>query len=206
VTRADEVVAAARVVLERDGVEGLTMRAVAAELHIKAPSLYKHVAGKAAIEAELVALALAEMGQALHGALTTTDGASAGPGARDRVATLLAAHRRHALAHPNLYRLATAGPLPRHQLPPGLDDWAGEPFLTVTGDPHRAQALWAYAHGMVILELDRRFPAGSELDVTWSAGASAFASSADLAGDDPPTRRSSGRGAQPAVVMPRTRR
>jgi hypothetical protein len=35
---------------------------------------------------------------------------------------------------------------------------------------------------MVILELDGRFPAGAELDVTWTAGASAFATSADLAG------------------------
>jgi len=182
VTRADEVVAAARVVLERDGVEGLTMQAVAAELHIKAPSLYKHVAGKGAIEVELVTLALAEMGQALHDALSRTDLAGAGPDARDQVATLLAAYRRHALARPNLYRLATAGPLPRHLLPPGLEDWAGEPFVTVTCDPHRAQALWAYAHGMVILELDGRFPAGAELDVTWTAGASAFATSADLAG------------------------
>jgi AcrR family transcriptional regulator len=182
VTRADEVVAAARVVLERDGAEGLTMQAVAAELHIKAPSLYKHVDGKRAIEIELVALALSEMGQALHDALAAAGAGGAGPRGRDRVATLLAAYRRHALAHPNLYRLATAGPLPRHQLPPGLEDWAGEPFLTVTGDAHRAQALWAYAHGMVVLELDGRFPAGSELDVTWSAGASAFAGRVDLAG------------------------
>jgi AcrR family transcriptional regulator len=182
VTRADEIVAAARVVLDRDGAEGLTMQAVAAELHIKAPSLYKHVDGKRAIEIELVALALSEMGQALHDALAATGARGAGTCARDRVATLLATYRGHALAHPNLYRLATAGPLPRHLLPPGLEDWAGEPFVTVTGDPHRAQALWAYAHGMVVLELDGRFPAGSELDITWSAGASAFAASADLAG------------------------
>jgi AcrR family transcriptional regulator len=182
VTRADEVVAAARVVLERDGADGLTMQAVASELGVKAPSLYKHVAGKGAIELELVALALAEIGQALHDALADPGPDAAGSGTPDRVATLMAAYRRHALAHPNLYRLATAGPRRRHLLPPGLEDWAGEPFLTVTGEPHRAQALWAYAHGMVILELDGRFPADSELDVTWWAGASAFGGSADPAG------------------------
>jgi AcrR family transcriptional regulator len=189
VTRADEVVAAARVVLERDGADGLTMEAVASELRIKAPSLYKHVAGKGAIELELVALALDEMGQALHDALADPGLGGAGPGSPDRVATLLAAYRRHALDHPDLYRLATAGPLPRHLLPPGLEDRAGEPFLTVTGEPHRAQALWAFAHGMVILELDGRFPADSQLDVTWRAGASAFAGSAHPAGGpEPPAR------------------
>jgi AcrR family transcriptional regulator len=170
--RAEEVVAAARAIVERDGVDGLTMRSVADEMQIKAPSLYKHVTGKGAIEIALVALALAEMGEALHAALARADG----DGDRERpVAALLAAYRRHALAHPNLYRLATAGRLARDQLPPGLEDWAGEPFATVTGDAHRAQALWSFAHGMVILELDGRFPDGSDLDTTWAEGASAFA-------------------------------
>ena len=163
--RADDVVAAARRVLDRDGQQGLTMRSVAEELHIKAPSLYKHVASKAAIEVELVAAALAEMGEALHATLAD-DGS---------IADLLATYRREAKAQPNLYRLATAGRLPREQLPEGLEDWAGEPFLSVTGEPHLAQALWSFAHGMVILEMDGRFPPGSDLDRTWAEGAAAFA-------------------------------
>jgi AcrR family transcriptional regulator len=168
VSRADEVVAAARLVLERDGAEGLTMRSVAAELGIQAPSLYKHVAGKGAIEVVLIDAAFEEIGRSLHDALRR-------PGRRTPLEALLAAYRRHALAHPNLYRLATAGRLPRRDLAPGLEGWAGEPFLAVAGDPHRAQALWAYAHGMVILELDGRFPDGSDLDRTWREGAAAFA-------------------------------
>ena len=163
--RADDVVTAARRVLGRDGPTGLTMRSVADELGIKAPSLYKHVAGKAAIEVELVAAALTEMGEALHATLVE-DGSTA---------ALLATYRRKARAEPDMYRLATTGSLPREQLPPDLEDWAGEPFLTVTGEPHRAQALWSFAHGMVILELDGRFPAGSDLDRTWAEGAAAFA-------------------------------
>jgi AcrR family transcriptional regulator len=169
--RVDEVVAVARAILERDGAAGLTMRSVADELQIKAPSLYKHVAGKSAIEVELVRVALTEVGRVLHRAL---DEAAGAPGDGRPVRALLAAYRRYALDHPDMYRLATAGRLPREQLPPGLEDWAGEPFLTVTGDEHRAQALWSFAHGMVILELDDRFPAGSALDRTWAEGAAAF--------------------------------
>lgn len=177
--RVTEVVAAARTVLERDGTGGLTMQSVAGELHIKAPSLYKHLAGKHAIEVELVADALAEIGEALHAALgpaASSDGDRRADRAGEprRIAALLAAYRAHALAHPNIYRLATAGRLPRSELPAGLEDWAGEPFLLVTGDPHRAQALWSFAHGMVILELDGRFPGGSDLDATWAEGAAAF--------------------------------
>jgi len=52
----------------------------------------------------------------------------------------------------------------------------------VTGDPYLAQALWSFAHGMVILELDRRYPPGSNLDLTWSAGAKAFEGPAKLGG------------------------
>jgi hypothetical protein len=34
--------------------------------------------------------------------------------------------------------------------------------------------MWSFAHGMVILELDQRYPDGSDLDRTWRAGAEAF--------------------------------
>jgi hypothetical protein len=44
-----------------------------------------------------------------------------------------------------------------------------------TGDYSVAQALWSFAHGMVILELDNRFPPTSDLDRTWAAGVAAFA-------------------------------
>ena len=52
--------------------------------------------------------------------------------------------------------------------------WAGEPFRLATGDPYRGQALWAFAHGMVVLEIDRRFADATHLDTTWAEGAAAF--------------------------------
>ena len=168
--RADDVVAAARTVLERDGAAGLTMQAVAYELGIKAPSLYKHVTGKAAIEIELIGAALAEVGHVLHAALDRAERT----GGHDAVAAVLAAYRRHALAHPNLYRLATAGRLPRDEPLARLRDWACAPFVRLAGDEHRADALWAFAHGMVSLELDGRFPDGSDLNTAWAEGAAAF--------------------------------
>jgi hypothetical protein len=79
-----------------------------------------------------------------------------------------------ALAAPDLYRLATQGRLPRRELPPGLEAWAGAPFRLATGDPYRGQALWAFAHGMVVLEIDRRFADATHLDTTWAEGAAAF--------------------------------
>lgn len=165
--RAVEIVAAARAILESEGEAALTMRRLGEATGMRAPSLYKHFRDKAAVEAALVEEALAEMGAALHAALVR-------PGRRGPVAALLAAYREQGNRQPNLYRLATAGPLDREPLPAGLEDWAGEPFFLVTGEPQRAQALWAFAHGMVILEIDARFSDASHLDATWAAGAAAF--------------------------------
>lgn len=151
--RAREVLDAARTVLERQGWGTLTMRLLADEMGIRAPSLYKHVASKDALRTQLVALALKEFGEAVRPVTT--------------VARLVRSYRTVATANPQLYRLATSGRLDRSALPPGLEDWSGRPFLDATGDPHRAQALWAAVHGMVVLELDGRFPTGTAPEATW---------------------------------------
>ncbi|MCW3044547.1 MAG: regulatory protein TetR [Actinobacteria bacterium] len=145
------------------------MRRLGEELGIRAPSLYKHLASKKAVEVALIEEAFREIGAALHAALQGRDNPV------DATRTLLATYRRFSLARPNLYRLATAGRLPRGDLTPGLEEWVGEPFHLVTGEPHLAQALWSFAHGMVILEIDGRYPENSELDQTWETGAAAFA-------------------------------
>jgi AcrR family transcriptional regulator len=165
--RVAELVRAALDLLESEGPEALTMRHLADAVGIRAPSIYKHLDGKAALEVALVEDGLFGMGNALHDAL-------ADPGPAGLVASLLDAYRSEASLHPNLYRLTTSSAFPRADLLEGLEDWAGEPFFLVTGEPHRSQALWALAHGTMILELDDRFVDGSDLDLTWQAGAAAF--------------------------------
>lgn len=145
------------------------MRRLADKLGMRAPSLYKHLPGKGALELALVELALDETGVALHRAVV-----DAGADLRRRTGAVLAAYRAAGVANPHLYRLATGGAFPRHELLPGLEGWAGEPFYLATGEPHLAQALWSFAHGTLVLELDDRFVEGSDLDRTWGAGADAF--------------------------------
>ena len=83
--RAEEVVLAARRLLEEEGAEALTMRRLAEQLGIKAPSLYKHLPDKTALEAAIIATgfeeAAARFEAAVDGATTggpTTGGTSAG--------------------------------------------------------------------------------------------------------------------------------
>jgi len=166
-------VTTARRILEREGPEGLTMRRLADRMGIQAPSLYKHVESKEELEAFLIADVFLEVGQLFRDAIA----ADAGRGRKGKPLTELArAYRRWAVEHPLLYRLLTDGPLPRERLPEGLEAWAAEPVvIAVGGDPDRARAAWAFAHGMTILELDGRFPPGADLDAAWAAGLRNFA-------------------------------
>src|SRR3954451_4502987 len=107
---AREEVAAARLILERSGPDALSMRAIAAELGIRAPSLYKHVADKESLEVTLISDALAEIGDAFE---------AAAAGGADPLAAVAVAYRAWALAHPHLYRLMMDRPLPRERLAPG---------------------------------------------------------------------------------------
>ena len=167
--RVNQIVATARRLVEAEGAEALTMRRLAEDLGIKAPSLYKHLSGRDAVIAELVDDTLFETGDLMHAAVSEPGDPAGGP-----VASLLDAYRGFGKGHPHLYRLVTTGDLPRSALTPGLAEWAGEPFFRATAEPYSAQALWAFAHGTLILEIEGRFTPGSDLDLTWQAGARAF--------------------------------
>jgi len=162
-------VAAGRQLLEEEGLEALTMRRLAERVGIRAPSLYKHLPDKAALEAAIIATGFEEAAAAFEQAVDR-----AGEGSGDALVALAAAYRRFALEHPHLYRLMTNGPLPRAHLPPGLEGRTAAPLLRVAGSEARARAVWAFAHGMVMLELDQRFPPDADLDAAWRAGIAAF--------------------------------
>ncbi|HVG66464.1 MAG TPA: TetR-like C-terminal domain-containing protein [Actinomycetota bacterium] len=165
--------AAGRQLLEEEGLEALTMRRLAERVGIRAPSLYKHLPDKAALEAAIIATGFEEAAAAFEQAVDSA-GEGSGEGAGGALVALAAAYRRFALEHPHLYRLMTNGPLPRAHLPPGLEGRTAAPLLRVAGSEARARAVWAFAHGMVMLELDQRFPPDADLDAAWRAGIAAF--------------------------------
>jgi AcrR family transcriptional regulator len=167
--RARQIVQAARQLLEQEGPEALTMRRLAERLGIRAPSLYKHLPDKAALEAAIIATGLEDIATTLQAALETATAADAEP-----LAALAGAYRAFALAHPHLYRLMTDQPLPHDHLPPGVEARAAAPLLQAAGNQDLARAVWAFAHGMVQLELARRFPPGADLDTAWQDGVTAF--------------------------------
>lgn len=160
--RRAQIVAEARSLLEAEGPEGLSMRRLAERIGVRAPSLYKHIPDKAALEAELVADGVRELADLM-----------------DRVAPDLGAfaqsYRWFADEHPHLYRLMFAAPAPDAGAV-GLPERVAEPLLAaVEGDVDRARAVWALVHGMVELGRAGLVPAGgAEADAAWDAGVAAF--------------------------------
>jgi AcrR family transcriptional regulator len=154
-------------ILESEGREALTMRRLAAEIGIQAPSLYKHVRNKWDIEALLIAEGFRDLAEELEGAVLDVP-------IDLRLDRLAGAYRTFARRRSHLYRLLTGGPLPRERLPAGVEDRAALPLLEAIENEDTARAVWAFAHGMTILELDGRFPPGADLDAAWRAGLASF--------------------------------
>jgi AcrR family transcriptional regulator len=164
--RAREIVGVARELLESDGPGGLSMRRIAGRLGIRAPSIYKHVPDKQALEAAIVSAGFEEAAERFEAAVRD---------APDPLAAVGAAYRAFARDHPHLYGLMFNGPLPRERLVPGVEARAAAPVIeAVGGDEHTARAAFAFAHGMVVLELAGRFPSDADLDAAWARGLDAL--------------------------------
>ena len=168
--RRAELVAAARHLLETEGIEAVTIRRLAAAVGIQGPSVYKHVPDKAAIEDALTVVALTEQADAVQD-VPATFGALAG------------AYREWAVAHPHLHRLLNDRPLNRSVLPTGLEDRAAAPLVAACGgDLDLARAAWATIKGLVDLELADRFPPGTDVAAVYAAASRAYSA----AGGHPP--------------------
>lgn len=179
--RRNEIVRVAGEILEEEGPDGLTMRAIAERLDIRAPSLYKHIADKRELEVALVADAIVQQTEAFEKAIA------------DRGHTAMAiadAYRAWGLSHPHLYRLVNDQPLPREDLPDGLEEHSVAMILDAFGsDRDLARAAWAFAHGMVMLELADRFPDAADLDRAWCLGIEGIVSVTPETKATAPTRK-----------------
>jgi len=168
-TRRRQIIEAARRLLEEQGPEALSMRNVAAEIGIRAPSLYEHVTDKRALESAIIADALTEQGEAQLAFLENYHG-------DDPLTGIAKNYRQWALDHPHLYRLVFSRDLDRDE--PAVvtaEHLAAQPMRRITGgDISASRAIWAFAHGMVSLELADRFPPDTDIDELWLRGIAAL--------------------------------
>lgn len=160
--RARQIAAAARELIDADGVDALSMRNLAARVGIRAPSIYKHFESREAVEAMVISIVFEELAILWEGVLEESD---------QPLAALADAQRDYARRHPHLYLLVTERPLDRPALVEGIEERAARPMIVAAGqDRDLARAVWAFAHGMTTLELNSHFRPDADLDAAWRLG------------------------------------
>lgn len=170
-TSPDAILAAARAILEEDGIESLTMQAVAARVGVRPPSLYKRVTDRAAL-IKAVAEAVTDE---LHRTLQADPEGAIDPA--DQVRAIAHRFRTFVRRNPRGYALLFA-PLPADQAPdPGALAAVGRPIVEVmaamTGEGDAlaaARTVVAWAHGFVTMELAGAFRLGGDVDAAYHAG------------------------------------
>ncbi|WP_353816667.1 TetR/AcrR family transcriptional regulator [Agromyces sp. SYSU T00266] len=167
----DALRAAACGILEREGVQGLTMQAVAAELGVRAPSLYKHLRDRDALVRLVAEDVATELGIRMDAVL------AAGADPADAVRAIAASARRYAHEHPHGYGLIF-GPLPDAARARGSAmERASAAILEaarrLSGEERAlesARTITAWMHGFTTMELAGAFRLGGSVDEAWTYG------------------------------------
>ncbi len=165
----ESIVESAAKIADRDGLESLTLKAVADDLGIQTPSLYNHVNGLVGLRRSLAMTSAIE----LSARFRRVEG-----GGSDRLRGIATAFRQFATEHPGQY--ASLSPAPK----PGDDDelyaaMAGsvEVIAEALGSAggstdqliHSIRALRAMLHGFVDLEAKGGFGMPVDLDESFGA-------------------------------------
>jgi AcrR family transcriptional regulator len=168
----DDVVSAAAAVADTDGIEALSLAAVAERVRVRPPSLYHHVAGVAGLRRHLALLGAARLEEAIAAA-------ARGRAGRRALVAAARAYRLFARRHPGL--LAATLPAPR----PGEDDELyralARPVATIAGilaglgveeddAIHVIRALRSYLHGFIELERRGGFGMPQKLETSFERG------------------------------------
>lgn len=163
------IIETARNLIERDGVESLSLAKVAAEFGIKAPSLYGHIRSKSALLQAVIEQTYQRLFDAYDQAL-----AQSGTDPVEQLLNLSLAQRRFAHENPHTYNLAYATQDPELRANPEMlleRAVALQKIMAkVSGEADSLTALrgsLAVVHGFIMLELNGQFRRGGDLSETF---------------------------------------
>lgn len=169
-TSNEQILVAARAILEADGLDAVTMQAVAARVGVRAPSLYKRVADRTALVKAVGDEVTRELGRTLE------PDAAIDADPRSQVRGLAHRFRTFVRANPRGYALLFA-PLPPDEAPDaGALAAVGRPVVALMGrmtgedGVEAARTMVAWAHGFVTMELAGGFRLGGDVDAAYDAG------------------------------------
>ena len=158
-TTNEEVVAAARVLLEESGPAGLTMQAVAERVGVRAPSLYKRFRDRDALLVAVAQATIDELAERFE-----AEGLD--------LAGLARAYRTFARERPEAFRLVFTSAAPQEAL-----ERSSAPVIraaaAAAGDEHAldaARLFTAWATGFLQMELAGAFRLGGDVDEAFAYG------------------------------------
>jgi len=163
------IIETARMLIERDGVEYLSLGNVASELGIKAPSLYRHIESKSALLQAVIEHTYLSLFSAYDEAL---ENASEDPA--EQLLKLVLAQYNFAHTNPNTYMLAYAAQNPDLRADPQMllerAITVQKIIVQISGEEKSLPALrglLAVTHGYIMLELNGQFQRGGDLSLTF---------------------------------------
>jgi AcrR family transcriptional regulator len=169
-TSKDAIVAAARAILEEDGLDAVVMARVAERVGVRGPSLYKHVRDRSALIRAVADGVTADLARTLSLAVSSGD-------PRADLTAVAHAYRAFVRANPNGYALLFAHAAPELQPDPASLADLATPIVEAVGALagadralSGARTFVAWAHGFVSMELAGAFRLGGELDAAYADG------------------------------------
>jgi AcrR family transcriptional regulator len=173
-TSRDAIVAAARRILESDGLSAVTMRSVAEAVGVKGPSLYKRLPDRAALLRAVSESVVVDLSRTMARATATDD-------PREDMRAAVLDYRAFVQRNPNGYRLLFADLPPAASPDPVTVAALGEPIVRsmarlmgVADALEGARTLVAWAHGFVTMELAGAFRLGGDLEAAYTFGIDAI--------------------------------
>jgi AcrR family transcriptional regulator len=167
-TSRDAIVAAGRELIERDGVDGLTMTAVAERVGVQPPSLYKRVRDRGELISLVVGASIDDLSARME--------AQHQPDPRARLIALAGVIRSFAHERPVGYALvfgAHSAPPPEAEAVQRSITPLMDAVTAITGTAHAldgARLLTAWATGYLTMELAGRLRMGGDIDAAWNWG------------------------------------
>ena len=164
------VVDAAVAIADADGLEAVTLARVAADLGVRAPSLYNHVQGREALLREVSLRGISGLSAALARATVGRSGDEA-------LETMAHAYRAYAAEHPGCYAATVAAPADsdaEHAAaaaePVGIVVAVIRPWeLGPEDELHAVRVIRSGLHGFIALEAGGGFALPLDLDASFAA-------------------------------------
>lgn len=164
-TNREKIIETARFLVERDGVENLSLAGIASDLGIKAPSLYRYIDSKNALLHAVIVHTYLRLFKEYDAALEKSTDKPAG-----KLLNLAKAHYSFAHANPNTYMLAYTTSNPEIRANPNMllerAISIQQIIKEISGEENSLPALrglLALVHGFVTLELNGQFRRGGDL-------------------------------------------